>query len=436
MSLIPRSTTSIRSSTGNNPAQGHFENPRRLPSPGILLCSGKQREAAAGAETETETETETGRLFIGSDPSPLMPDILQRPLFVSSQPPFAEPHLQQEHQNPDQQAGRVSAPRGKIKAEREIDEGPDNGLGYIIGKAHPAVEAQAGNGGTELPALVKQDERSDQDQRKSQLLPHVERRSGCLPDDCTVVRDKLLERIQRGEGNGGDDQRFHPEAEILFGGGEQLFPADIETQQEQPGGLDETPGVYRPQQAGLLPQGDIAQDEIPKIPGFRVFGHSGIHFTDPQVGQPVGRIQQGGYAVVPFDRLQQENDGGGEDSPVAPVARKKQDESRNDEQQQNIPGREKSRVQGRETGQQHQPPQETIAEVPAPPLQVVALNVERESEQEGENRVGLSGKQGKDDVEDPLIQCIQPARGIGRIDREDKMFQVVNQENSHNGKTP
>ena len=150
----------------------------------------------------------------------------------------------------------------------------------------------------------------------------------------------------------------------------------------------------------------------------------------------MGRIQQGGYAVVPFDRLQQENDGGGEDSPVAPVARKKQDESRNDEQQQDIPGREKSRVQGCEPGQQHQPPQETIAEVPAPPLQVVALNVERESEQEGENRVGLSGKQGKDDVEDPLIQCIQPARGIGRIDREDKIFQVVNQENSHNGKTP
>ena len=365
-----------------------------------------------------------------------MPDIFQRPLFVPPQPPFAEPHLQQEHQNPDQQAGRISAPRGKVEAEREIDEGPDDGLGEVVRKAHPAVEAQAGNGGTELPALVKQDERSDQDQRKSQLLPHVERRSGCLPDDCTVVHDKLPERIQRGEGNGGDDQRFHPEAEVLFGGDEQLFPADIETQEEQPGSLDETPGVYRPQQAGLLSQCDIAQDEIPEIPGFRVFGHSGIQFTDPQVGQPVGRIQQGGYAVVPFDRLQQENDGGGEDSPVAPVARKKQDEPRDDEQQQNIPGREKSRVQGCEPGQQHQPPQETITEVPAPPLQVVALNVERESEQEGENRVGLSGKQGKDDVEDPLIQCIQPARGIGRIDREDKMFQVVNQENSHNGKTP
>ena len=52
------------------------------------------------------------------------------------------------------------------------------------------------------------------------------------------------------------------------------------------------------------------------------------------------------------------------------------------------------------------------------------------------NTTNTRGKKRKDDVEYPLIQCIQPARGIGRIDREDKMFQVVNQENSHNGKTP
>ena len=113
---------------------------------------------------------------------------------------------------------------------------------------------------------------------------------------------------------------FTQKSEVLFGGDEQLFPADIETQEEQPGSLGRTPRLLPPQQAWPSAQGDIAQDEIPKIPGFRVFGHSGIHFTDPQIGQPVGRIQQAGYAVVPFDRLQQENDGGGEDSPVAPVA--------------------------------------------------------------------------------------------------------------------
>ena len=32
---------------------------------------------------------------------------------------------------------------GQGRAEREIDEGPDDGLGEVVRKAHPAVEAQA-----------------------------------------------------------------------------------------------------------------------------------------------------------------------------------------------------------------------------------------------------------------------------------------------------
>ena len=53
MSQTPRSTTSTRSSTGNNPAQGHFENPRRRKVSGDFAL---QREAAGEKKEEKKPD--------------------------------------------------------------------------------------------------------------------------------------------------------------------------------------------------------------------------------------------------------------------------------------------------------------------------------------------------------------------------------------------
>ena len=66
--------------------------------------------------------------FVSAYPGPFMPEIFQRSLFVTREPPPAEPDLQQECAKTDQQARRISAIRSQIQAEREIDERPDDRL--------------------------------------------------------------------------------------------------------------------------------------------------------------------------------------------------------------------------------------------------------------------------------------------------------------------
>ena len=64
-----------------------------------------------------------------------MPDVLQRPLLVFAKPPFAEKNLQEECEQTDQQADRISAIRSKVQPEWEIDYSSDNGLCDVVRQA-------------------------------------------------------------------------------------------------------------------------------------------------------------------------------------------------------------------------------------------------------------------------------------------------------------
>lgn len=124
-----------------------------------------------------------------------MPDVFQWALFMFGQPPLAELHLQQECGESNQQADCISAIRGKIEAYREIDDCSYYGLGDIVGEAHLAIKTQAVDGVSEFLALIKKYEGRYQDQSKGQFLPHIEYSPYRLLYDCTVLHDKLLQRI-------------------------------------------------------------------------------------------------------------------------------------------------------------------------------------------------------------------------------------------------
>lgn len=102
---------------------------------------------------------------------------------MPSKPPFAEPDLQQESKDSDQQTCRVSAVRRKIQAEREIDKSPDNRLRDVVCQTHSAVKAQAAHFSAESFILIKQHKRRYQNQRKSKFLPHIKCRPHTLPDN-------------------------------------------------------------------------------------------------------------------------------------------------------------------------------------------------------------------------------------------------------------
>ena len=118
----------------------------------------------------------------------------------------------------------------------------------------------------------------------------------------------------------------------------------------------------------------------------------------------MGRIEKMGQIMVPFHGLQQEQDCRYQKRLVAPVACEEQHQTDHDKQQQHIACREKSRIERGKTGQQEQAPQKAIAEILSLLLLVMSLNMEGKAEQQGEYGVCLSGKKGKDTVENALIQ--------------------------------
>ena len=123
--------------------------------------------------------------------------------------------------------------------------------------------------------------------------------------------------------------------------------------------------------------------------------HFGIHGIHLKVGQPVCRIYQPGYIVIPLYRLQKKQNGGYQHGLVAPVAGEEQHQSHYRKQQKDVSRREKGRVQRGESRQQHQTPEKAVSEIlPALSL-VVTLDIERETEQQGEYRVCLSGEKTK-----------------------------------------
>lgn len=153
-----------------------------------------------------------------------------------------------------------------------------------------------------------------------------------------------------------------------------------------------TPGIHGPQQTGLLPQRNVAPNEIPKVPGFRVFRHFRIHFAHLEIRQAVSRVGQSGQIVVPFNRLQQKYDGGNQNSLVTPVTRKEQDQTHHNEQQQDIAGRKECGIQRGKTYQQHHAPQETVTEVFPLPLLILRLNIKSKTKQKGKDGVCLTCK--------------------------------------------
>lgn len=92
----------------------------------------------------------------GPDPCPFVPDIFQRSLAMAGKPPSAEKKLQDEDGNTDEKAESIAAMRSKIQSEREIHQGADHRLAYVIGQAHPPVETQSGNGSAEPDIPIKQ----------------------------------------------------------------------------------------------------------------------------------------------------------------------------------------------------------------------------------------------------------------------------------------
>lgn len=118
--------------------------------------------------------------------------MLQGTLLVAAQPPFAELHLQHEQEQADNQAEGVAAIGCQIEAEGEIDEGSRDGLGDVVGEAHPAVEAEAVRLLAERLVLIEDDERGYQYQGERQLLPHVEHGADRLLNDGVVAHNLLF----------------------------------------------------------------------------------------------------------------------------------------------------------------------------------------------------------------------------------------------------
>ena len=88
-----------------------------------------------------------------------MPNAFQRTLLVTLEPPFAEHHLSKEHHEANQQAHEVSTIRSEVQGKREIDDGSDDGLRYIVGQTHATIETEVANPLLEALVLIKQDKR-------------------------------------------------------------------------------------------------------------------------------------------------------------------------------------------------------------------------------------------------------------------------------------
>ena len=100
----------------------------------------------------------------------------------------------------------------------------------------------------------------------------------------------------------------------------------------------------------------------------------------------------------------------------------------NGKEQEHIAGREEGGVERGETGQQHQAPQEAVAKVEPPPPCIVALQIEGETEQEGENGIGLARKKRKHHTEHPAIESIEPSGATLGIYGKDEMLEIMNHD--------
>ena len=57
-------------------------------------------------------------------------------------PPTAKEELDKEHPDTDKQTHGVATIGGEVEEEREIDEGTNDGLRYVVGETHLAIESK------------------------------------------------------------------------------------------------------------------------------------------------------------------------------------------------------------------------------------------------------------------------------------------------------
>lgn len=138
--------------------------------------------------------------------------------------------------------------------------------------------------------------------------------------------------------------------------------------------------------------------------------------------------------MPPLHWLKQEEHRCHEHAAVAPVAHNEKHYAHNGKEQEHIAGREEGGVERGETGQQHQAPQEAVAKVEPPPPCIAALQIEGETEQEGENGIGLARKKRKHHTEHPAIENIEPSGATLGIYGKDEMLEIMNHDYGHDGK--
>ena len=225
-----------------------------------------------------------------------------------------------------------------------------------------------------------------------------------------------------------------PAPQVGVGGCKHLLAAKVEAQQEQTCGLAEAPRIDSPQQTGFLAKPDVGGNETGKVAGLGHLCHRGIHGVDPEVGQTVGRIDEPSHIMPPLHWLKQEEHRCHEYAAVAPVAHNEKHYAHNGKEQEHIAGREEGGVERGETGQQHQASQEAVAKVEPPPPCIAALQIEGETEQEGENGIGLARKKRKHHTEHPAIESIEPSGATLGIYGKDEMLEIMNHDYGHDGK--
>ena len=353
------------------------------------------------------------------------------------EPPAAKPDLDKEHDKTEQQAGRITRYGRQVKPDREIEERAEERLRDIVAEAHLAIDTQCADPFPEAVPLIECHERGDKHERKGELLPHIERRACRLANDLLVAKhDLFLQGIQWREDDGGDNQYLYPKTLIRRRGEEKLFSADIETEQEQAGSLHIASGIDGPQQAGFLSKRDVLPDKVPQVTLARVGRCLGIHLGDTKIGQLMGDVDPARYEMVPFDGLEQEKECPDEQHTVACLPEKEKDDPDQGIEQQHVARWIEGGVERSEGHEQKHAPEEPIAEILAPAPLVLVLDEKGESEEQGENGIGLPGEKSESGMKDAKIHDLEPTGRAGGIDGIDKMFYVVDEQDRQDGEAP
>lgn len=154
----------------------------------------------------------------------------------------------------------------------------------------------------------------------------------------------------------------------------------------------------------------------------------------PRSGGAETRVGQCTEAMVPFDGLHEKQQGQRQHGPVVQTPDGEQHHAHEAEQQQHIPRGKKGGVERGEPHQQQQPPEKAASEVFAAALPGGVLQMKGEAEKQREDRIGLACEKREHDRKDTFVEGREPRRRRSRINRKDKMFEAVYEQDRHHGK--